>query len=179
MLAKVNASLGPMIRKGTGIPDHPKLKRALGLSSRRTLHHWTKAGASTQLPGYATNIEGVARAARYMKTGGYVGIGLAIGATGMRIEEACRAGNEGNCTRSKFIEGGKLAGSVSGGVSAGYAAGQLIKFGVCAAIGVETAGVGGIVCALIVSGAIASVAGTAGAEAGGELGEKLFEIRQQ
>ena len=33
-----------------------------------------------QLPGYATNIEGVARAARFMQAGGYVGIGLATGA---------------------------------------------------------------------------------------------------
>ncbi|WP_415769840.1 hypothetical protein [Pseudomonas sp. LB3P38] len=176
MLAKVNASLGPMVRKGAGIPDHPKLKRALGLSSRRTLHHWGKAGSPTQLPGYATNIEGVARAAKYMKAGGYVGIGLAIGAAGMRVEEVCRAGNAEKCTQSKYVEGGKLTGSISGGVAAGYAAKKLMNYGVCAAIGLETAGVGGIVCALIVSGAVASVTGTAGSEIGGEVGEKLFEI---
>jgi hypothetical protein len=28
MMAKINASLGPLVRKGTGIPDHPRLKRA-------------------------------------------------------------------------------------------------------------------------------------------------------
>lgn len=63
-MAKLDAGLGGLVRKGTGIPDHPKLKRALGLSTRRAIHHWNKAGAPTQLPGYASNIDGVAKAGR-------------------------------------------------------------------------------------------------------------------
>lgn len=48
----------------------------------------------------------------------------------------------------------------------------------CAAIGVETLGVGGIVCALLVSGAVASATGTKGSEIGGEIGEKIYEFTQ-
>lgn len=178
MMAKINASLGPLVRKGTGIPDHPRLKRALGLSTRRTIHHWNKAGAPTQLPGYATNIQGVSRAVKYLKAGGYVGIGLAMGAAAMRVDEACRSGSKDECSQARFVEGGKLAGSISGGVAAGYVASSVLKYGVCAAIGVETLGVGGIVCALLVSGAVASATGTKGSEIGGEIGEKIYEFTQ-
>lgn len=179
MMAKLNASLGPLVRKGTGIPDHPKLKRALRLSSRRTIHHWNKAGAPTQMPGYATNIEGVARAAKYMKAGGYLGIGLATGAAGMRINEVCRTGTEKECRKVKFTEGGKLLGTVGGGVAAGIVSTQLMKYGLCAAVGVETFGVGGVVCALIVAGSTASIVGNGAGHEAEILGEALYELTTQ
>ncbi|MFJ2366169.1 hypothetical protein ACIPIN_21100 [Pseudomonas sp. NPDC087697] len=179
MMAKLNASLGPLVRKGTGIPDHPKLKRALRLSSRRTIHHWNKAGAPTQMPGYATNIEGVARAAKYMKAGGYLGIGLATGAAGMRIDEVCRTGTERECRKVKFTEGGKLLGTVGGGVAAGIVSTQLMKYGLCAAVGVETLGVGGVVCALIVAGSTASIVGNGAGHEAEILGEALYELTTQ
>jgi hypothetical protein len=179
MMAKLNASMGPLVRKGTGIPDHPKLKRALRLSSRRTVHHWNKAGSATQLPGYATNIEGVARAAKYMKAGGYLGIGLATGAAGMRIDEVCRTGTEKACRKVKFTEGGKLLGTVGGGVAAGIVSTQLMKYGLCAAVGVETFGVGGVVCALIVAGSTASLVGNGAGHEAELLGEALYEFTTQ
>jgi hypothetical protein len=115
---------------------------------------------------------------KYLKAGGYVGIGLAMGAAAMRVDEACRSGSEDECSQARFVEGGKLAGSISGGVAAGYVASSALKYGVCAAIGVETLGVGGIVCALLVSGAVASATGTKGSEIGGEIGEKIYELTQ-
>lgn len=179
IMAKLNASLGSLVRKGIGIPDHPKLKRALRLSSRRTIHHWNKAGSATQLPGYATNIEGVARAAKYMKAGGYLGIGLATGAAGMRIDEVCRTGTEKACRKVKFTEGGKLLGTVGGGVAAGIVSTQLMKYGLCAAVGVETFGVGGVVCALIVAGSTASLVGNGAGHEAEILGEALYEFTTQ
>ena len=71
-----------------------------------------------------------------------------------------------------------MAGNISGGVAAGVVAGQALKYGVCAAIGVETLGVGGLVCALVVSGAVASATGTKASELGGDMGEKLYEFTQ-
>lgn len=121
-MTKLDAGLGPLIRKTTGIPDHPKLKRALGLSTRRIVHNWNKAGAPTQLPGYATHIEGVARASKYIKAGGYVAIGLGAGSAAMKIHEACRTGREEECRQAKYVQGSKLSGNVAGGMSGMLAA---------------------------------------------------------
>ena len=52
------------------------LKTALGISSRSLAHHWRKAGAPGQRPGYATHVEATRRAAKYMKMGGYIGMGI-------------------------------------------------------------------------------------------------------
>ena len=48
--------------------DHSKLKTALGISSRSLVHHWDKAGAPGQIPGYATHVSATSRAAQYMKS---------------------------------------------------------------------------------------------------------------
>jgi len=174
LMAKLDASLGPLVRKGIGIPGHPKLKRALGLSSRRTIHHWNKAGAPAQLPGYATNIEGVARAARFMQAGGYVGIGLATGASTMRINEVCRTGTDEECRKVKLIEGGKLAGNVGGSAIAGaYAAPVTMEY--CAGLALKTRGIGGVICVLVLSGATASVGGNLGSKALESAGEIIYE----
>jgi hypothetical protein len=99
LMKKLDAGLEPLVRKATGLSDHPKLKRALGLSTRRIVHNWNKAGAPNQLPGYATNIEGVARASKYMKAGGYVAIGLGAGSAATKIYETCRTGPRKNVVR--------------------------------------------------------------------------------
>lgn len=46
LLTQLDNSLGPLVRKGVSIADHPKLKKALGISSRSLVHHWSKAGVS-------------------------------------------------------------------------------------------------------------------------------------
>lgn len=175
LMTKLDASLSPLVRKTTGIPDHPKLKRALGLSSRRIVHNWNKAGAPTQLPGYATNIQGVARAAKYMKAGGYVAIGLGASSAAMKIYETCRTGREEECRQARFIEGSKLSGNVLGGVIAGRLAPTIAPM-TCAAIGVGTAGAGGVVCMLVVSGVLAAQMADGGTQAGDVIGEQLYEM---
>lgn len=175
LMTKLDASLGPLIRKTTGIPDHPKLKRALGLSSRRIVHNWNKAGAPTQLPGYATNIDGVARAAKYMKAGGYLGIGLGASSAATKIYEACRSGREEECRQVKFIEGSKLSANVMGGIIAGKLAPTIAPM-TCAAIGVGTVGTGGVVCMLVVSGILAAQMGDGGSQAGEVVGDLLYEM---
>ncbi|SEN34192.1 Zn-binding Pro-Ala-Ala-Arg (PAAR) domain-containing protein, incolved in TypeVI secretion, partial [Pseudomonas sp. ok272] len=44
------------LRGQTSLGDHPKLKTALGLSTKSLVHHWNKAGAPGQIPGYATHV---------------------------------------------------------------------------------------------------------------------------
>ena len=174
LMAKLDAGLGSLVRKGTGISDHPKLKRALGISTRRTIHHWSKSGAPKQLPGYATNIEGVARASKFMQVGGYVGIGLATGAASMRINEVCRTGTDEQCQKVKFIEGGKLAGTVGGSaITAAYATPVTMEY--CAGVALRTRGIGGVMCVLILSGATTSAGGNLGSKVVQSTAEVLYE----
>ncbi|MHC8411924.1 hypothetical protein ACYZTR_17815 [Pseudomonas sp. Hz4] len=170
LMAKLDASLGSLVRKGTGIADHPKLKRALGLSTRRTIHRWDKAGAPTQLPGYATNIEGVSRAAKYMKAGGYVGIGLQLGASSLKIHEVCTTGREDECKQMKFVEGAKMVGGTAGAV-AGGAAGSKIGTSVCA----KVKGLGKLVCVLVAGAVGATGTGTLMTDGSELIGQELYE----
>ncbi|WP_426234467.1 hypothetical protein [Pseudomonas sp. TWP3-2] len=176
LMTKLDSGLGPLVRKTTGIPDHPKLKRALGLSSRRIVHNWNKAGAPTQLPGYATHIEGVARVSKYMKAGGYVSIGLASSSSAMKIHETCRTGRQEECRKAKFVEGSKLSGIVTGGILASRMA--PVAPMACAAIGVGTVGTGGLVCMLVISGMLAAQMGDSGGQVGEFVGENVYEVTQ-
>lgn len=55
------------------VNDYSKLKTALGISTKSLVHHWNKAGAPSQILGYATHVEATSRAAKYMYAGGYKG----------------------------------------------------------------------------------------------------------
>ncbi|WP_426206466.1 hypothetical protein [Pseudomonas sp. TWP3-1] len=173
LMAKLDASLGPLVRKGTGLPDHPKLKRALGLSSRRIVHRWGKAGSSAQLPGYATNIAGVARAAKYMKGGGYLGIGLQLGASTSKIYEVCASDREAECRQVKFVEGGKMVGGTAGALAGGYIGGK-VGLAVCA----KLKGVGKLVCVLVVGAAGSVETGTKMTELGELVGQEIHEYSE-
>jgi len=173
LMTKLDASLGPLVRKGTGLPDHPKLKRALGLSSRRIVHRWGKAGAPAQLPGYATHIAGVARAAKFMKGGGYLGIGLQLGASSSKIHEVCASDREAECRQVRFVEGGKMVGGTAGALAGGYL-GAKAGLAVCA----KLKGMGKLVCVLVVGAAASVETGTQMTEGGEYLGQIIYEYSE-
>ncbi|MCY1402499.1 hypothetical protein D9M71_176430 [compost metagenome] len=176
LMLQLDNSLGPLIRKGMGIPDHPKLKNALGISNRRLVHHWNKAGAPGRIPGYATHIDGLAKASKYIKAGGWIGIGLGSIASELKTQETCWIGREDDCLKVKLTERGKFFGGLAGGAATGALVTGSAATGVCTAIGAGTAGVGGIVCALVVV-AGASIVGSAIGESGGEVvGEQIYKI---
>lgn len=85
--------------------DYRKLKNALGMSSRSIVHHWKKAGVPGQLPGYATHLGKVARASRYMKAGGYIGV-LIGGVSGyLSTQQVCSDNPDSvACERVRFVE---------------------------------------------------------------------------
>lgn len=174
LLTQLDNSLGPLVRKGVGIADHPKLKSALGISSRSLVHHWSKAGVSGGVPGYATHIQGVARASQYMKVGGFVGIGLGASASALKVKDTCRVGSSAECKKVKLTEGGSFLASV-GGSGAGAYFGAFGATPICIAIGVGTLGVGGLVCGVVVVGAASALGGSAGSGLGGKLGEIVYE----
>jgi len=171
LLTQLDNSLGPLVRKGVGIADHPKLKKALGISSRSLVHHWSKAGVSGGIPGYATHIQSVARASQYMKVGGFIGIGLGGSASALKVKETCRVGSRDECQQVKFTESGAFVGMVTGGVVGAMGSGAI-----CVGIGVATVGVGGAVCAVVVAGLGSAVGGNAFSKVGETIGEIVYKV---
>ncbi|WP_313055960.1 hypothetical protein [Pseudomonas lopnurensis] len=175
LFSQLDAQLTSLTRKGTGIPDHPNLKSALGISSRSVVHRWTKAGAPEQIPGYATHIDGVAKAAKYIRYGGWIGTAVGGGASYMKVQDVCMAGDAEACEKVKFTEGGGFAGGVAGGALASMALTGSTVGVICAALGVPTGGVGTLTCGLLVVGAGSLAAGAVGGRGGEAMGEIIYE----
>ncbi|MFT0869881.1 PAAR domain-containing protein [Pseudomonas sp. CAM1A] len=167
---QLNAQLrSAFVGKYLNLGGHESLRKGLGISTRSLVHHWSKAGAPGAIPGYATHLDEVAKMARYLKYGGYVGVGFGASSSYLKVQEACKAGETDECKKIRFTEAGGFAGGLVGGVFGGAASGVAIKavcnFGVWgkAICGIATVGVG-------------SFAGSGGGVAGGEwLGEVLYE----
>ncbi|SDT06796.1 hypothetical protein SAMN05216198_3570 [Halopseudomonas litoralis] len=175
LMAQLDNGLLPLVRKGAGIPDHPELKHALGISSRSLVHHWNQAGVPGEIPGYASHIDGINRAARYIKGGAWFATGLTIVSSEMAIAETCRVGREDECRQMKFTERGLLAGGAATGSLAGIAVKGARAGAVCVTIGAGSAGVGGLVCGLMVVGTVSVAAGAVGGRAGELTGELLYK----
>jgi hypothetical protein len=160
--------------KQLGLGSYPTLRQDLGISTRSLVHHWNKGGAPGQIPGYATHMDEIAKAAKYLKYGSYIGIALGGTASTLKVQEVCRAGETQACQKIRFTETGSFAGALGGGALA-VALTSPAAGSICVALGVATGGIGGGVCGLVVVGG-ASVAGGAGGAAGGEwMGEFLYE----
>ncbi|WP_413044018.1 hypothetical protein [Pseudomonas sp. YJ42] len=161
--------------KQLGLGNYPTLRQDLGISTRSLVHHWSKGGAPGQTPGYATHMNEIAKAAKYLKNGTYIGIALGGTASALKVQEVCQAGETQACRKIRFAETGGFAGALSGGGVAVPLASRLAAAPICAAIGLGSGGIGGVVCGLVVVGG-ASIAGGAGGQAGGEwMGEFLYE----
>jgi hypothetical protein len=176
LLAQLDAHLlnSTRLRGQTTLGDHPKLKTALGLSTRSLVHHWDKAGAPGQIPGYSAHVEAVSRAMRYMKAGGYIGIGLGGVSSLLAIEEVCRGDSAAACEKVKYSEAGKFGSSTVGGAFGGWV-GLKASAPLCLALGVST-GVGGVACVAAIVGVGVWVGTTGGGKAGEGMGEKMYEV---
>ncbi|WP_282363973.1 hypothetical protein [Pseudomonas sp. PS01297] len=176
LLAQLNTNLTALTRKGIGFPDHPNLKSALGISARSLVHRWTAAGGPDQIPGYATHIEGVSKAAKYLKYGGWIGTGIGGAASYMKVQDVCSAGNTEACERVKFTETGSFAGGVGGGALAGALLTAPAVAGMCVGLDVPTAGFGTLICGVFVVGTGSFTAGALGGAAGEAMADKLYEM---
>lgn len=146
--------------------QYENMKRALNLSSRSIVHEWSTVGMSG-IPGYSYYVGNAARAARFLKAGGYIGIGFSFLGTTNEVAKACTTGREGECRKVAFKEYAKFVFSTGGGMTGGaWGSGAMI--GVCAAVGVATVGVGGVACA--------AVGSIAGGYAGSVAGEKMVDM---
>ncbi|WP_417662745.1 hypothetical protein [Pseudomonas sp.] len=161
------------VRAQTTLGDHPKLKSALGISSRSLVHQWDKAGAPGQIPGYATHIEPIARYARFMKYGGYLAIGAGAISSTLAVKEVCSGVESSECKKVKVVEGSKFAGSV---IVAGAAGGIASAGAATACAALSFTGVGGVVCAAVLIGAGSFIGTGVGSGAGEYLGEHIYEM---
>jgi hypothetical protein len=176
LLAQLDSHLTSLTRKGIGFPDHPNLNRALFLSPPSLVHRWTEAGGVGQMPGYATHLEGVAKASKYIKYGGWVGTAIGGGASALKVQDVCSAGNTEACKRVKFTEAGSFAGGIAGGAVIGTALTAKTVGGICLAVGVTTAGVGTLVCGVVVVTAGSLVGGAVGNGLGELFGDIVYEM---
>ncbi|MGE8156099.1 hypothetical protein, partial [Erwinia amylovora] len=63
-----------LARHSVKFRPYEDMRRALNLSSRSIVHEWSTSGV-TGIPGYSTYVGNAAKAARFLKYGGYIGIG--------------------------------------------------------------------------------------------------------
>lgn len=175
LLGQLDTHLTSLTRRSMGIPDHPSLKIALGISSRSLVHRWTQAGAPGQIPGYATHIQKLAKASTVIKHGGWVGTSIGGAASYMKVQNVCSAGDSDACVKVKFTEAGSFAGSLGGGGAAGAALSAAVVGGLCVGLGIPTMGAATLACGLIVVGAGSVAGGAVGGAIGGWAGEKIYE----
>ncbi|WPX57746.1 MULTISPECIES: hypothetical protein [unclassified Pseudomonas] len=176
LFGQLDTHLTGFTKKGIGFPDHPNLKSALGISSRSLVHRWTKAGAPYQIPGYATHMDGVAKASNYVKYGGWLGTAVGGGASYMKVQDVCTAGDVEACKKVKLTEGGSFIGGVAGGALAGSILTGSVVGTICLGLSVPTGGVAMAVCGLVVVAAGSLGAGVAGGAIGEEFGDVVYEF---
>lgn len=163
--------LQQLTRRAVKIMPYESMKRALNLSSKSIVHEWSTVGVGA-IKGYSTYLDSAARAAKFLKAGGYVGIGLSFANTTNEVTHSCTVGRKEECPKVAVREYSKFGlstiGSIGGGTAGAFAGtGGCIALG---AISAPAAGVGGFACAAIGS----LVAGYAGGKAGEAMGDLLF-----
>ena len=178
LLKMLDNSLNGLTKISTGFPDHPNLKSALGISTKSLVHQWSKAGVAGQIPGYATHLEGVAKASRYVQYGGWIGTAIGGGASYMKVQDVCTAGDAEACERVKFTETGGFIGGVVGGAAAGSNIGIAVSGIICVGLGVPTGGVAMVLCGLMMIAATSYGAGTVLGAAGEKTGDIIYKAQK-
>jgi len=171
LFTKLDFALGNMARKGLSLDDNPKLKRALGLSTKGTVHHWKEAGVGP-IPGYGAHYSRAAGAARFVEHGGRLVVALDAGLAGYKIYEACSTGRANECEQVAHVESGRFAGSAIGG-----AVGASIAPVLCTVVGIGTGGIGGVACGIIAAGIGGAAGGKIMGDAGAGAGQLVYEVR--
>lgn len=155
---ELDSYLNGLVKRNLKFRPYEDIKRALNLSSRSIVHDWQTAGVGA-IQGYSTYIGRAAKAASYMKAGGWVAIGFAGLNTTNEVHHACTTGRENQCMKvavreySKF--GASTAASIYGGTLGAYGATSL-----CIALGVATGGAGLLACGVVGGIAVGTASGT-------------------
>ncbi len=153
------------------------VKRQLGLSSKSVLHQWKASGQVTPVDQLRKNYQALVRTSKTFSRLGYVAIGVEVFGGVANIAEVCTSNpDSARCSKIKFTETGKVAGSIGGGMLTGSAA----AYATCNLLfGLETAGTSLLWCAVVV-GAAASYGGSKyGGDLGEATGQVIYEVSAQ
>jgi hypothetical protein len=121
----------------------------------------------------------VARASKLIKKGVYVGIVLDTASTAIEIRTACSTGREEECTKAKYVEGGKLVCIVGVAAAAGTAAASTATAtAVCVAVLGSATGPGALACMVVAAAVVGWGAGEIGGYGGELIGTGLYEVSQ-
>lgn len=168
---------GLLKRELFGNPESAgSLKRQLGISSKATVHQWKVQGYVDGIKGFENNYQNLKRTAKVFNRFGYVAIGLDIIGGAANIRKACAFEPESDrCMRARFVEPGKVSGSILGGMVGGF-----VGYSACNLLfGVETLGSSILWCGIALGG----VGGYSGSKIGGDAGEwsasKIYEVSVQ
>jgi len=165
LFAQLKPLLNSLGRMSLNIDRYESIKRALGLSTRAIIHEWSTVGVGT-IPGYASYIIRSAKAASFMKAGGWVALGFSFMNTSNDVYHACTTGRESECAKVAVKQYSMFGGGVVGASLGGsFAVAQTAA--ICGAIGIASFGAGALVCGIAV--------GFASTTAGAWLGTKTAE----
>lgn len=175
LLKQLNTHLkATFLNKRLNLGNYERLRRDLGISSKSLTHHWSKAGAPGQIPGYSTHLDKLASISKYLKSGGRVGIGIGGVGSVVKISDVCRAGDARACEKVKVTEAGNFSGGLAGGWAGGKAATRVAAT-VCWMAGSPTRT---LICGLAITGTGAYIGSTEGMKTGENMGDLIFETFQ-
>jgi hypothetical protein len=163
---KLEKLLKGFLSLGAGLRNTGSIRRMLGISTKSYLH-------TGEIRHYAEKTSGVAKAAKLIKRGAYVGIVLDTASTAVDIKTACSTGREDECTKAKYVEGSKLVGNLGGA-----AAGAGVATVICVTGLGLTTGPGALACGVITAGILGWLGGEIGGKGGEMTGELLYEVSQ-
>jgi len=131
--------------------DRGNLKHSLGLSTKSIVHHLKDyPGSIDTLPGFEKNHAKVKQYSKTLKGLGYVALVLDGVHSVANVQQACTTGTVEECTKSKFGQTGRFAGSVAGGALVG----RLAATAVCTAVfALPSVGTSMLWCGIVVGGA--------------------------
>ena len=159
-----------VLNKRLNLGNYESLRRDLGISSKSLVHHWSKAGGPTHIPGYATHLDKLAKMTKYLKTGGRIGITIGGIGSAIKVSEVCKEGNSRACEKIKVTETSNFSGGLAGGWEAGKVSAR-VSAKVCWRFGPGT-----VACGIVITGTGTLAGSVGGMKYGEKLGELVFEI---
>ncbi|NTY90576.1 PAAR domain-containing protein [Pseudomonas putida] len=159
-----------VLNKRLNLGNYESLRRDLGISSKSLVHHWSKAGGPTHIPGYATHLDKLAKMTKYLKTGGRIGITIGGIGSAIKISEVCKEGNSTACEKVKVTETSNFSGGLAGGWAAGKVSAR-VSAKVCWRFGPGT-----VACGIVITGTGTLAGSVGGMKYGEKLGELVFEV---
>ncbi|ADU69816.1 hypothetical protein [Pantoea sp. At-9b] len=172
LFAELEVLLNKFSRLVLRLQPYEKLKHALNLSSSSIVHDWETAGVGA-IRGYSTYVDGAAKAAKFMKMGGWVSIGFSALNTTNDVYNSCTTDRENECAKVAVKKYAEFGASTAAGIYGGIGAALALR-GACLAVGAVTGPVGLLTCTIVTSAAGGYLAAKGAEVTVGTLMEKIL-----